>query len=81
MVLVFLVLTAVYFVVTVYSRSVRRERLMAEYDEELRAVDRETFVAEGLKEYDRSLRRKAIVLVYIVPMGVILALIYFTNFS
>ncbi|MFA8384774.1 MAG: hypothetical protein ACEPO2_04075 [Pelagibaca sp.] len=76
----FLVLSVVYICLSLYSRAVRRDKLEQEWDEEIREGDRETFVKDGLREYDGSLRRKLILGVYIVPMTVISAIIYFTNF-
>ena len=44
-------------------------------------VDRDTFVQRGLERYDGSIRRKLILGVYIVPVGVIAVIIYLTNFT
>ncbi|WP_439523605.1 hypothetical protein [Marivita sp.] len=76
----FLVLSVVYICLSLYSRAVRRDKLEKEWDEEIQQGDRETFVEAGLRDYDGSLRRKLILGVYIVPMVVISAIIYFTNF-
>ena len=76
----FLVLSVVYICLSLYSRAVRRDKLEREWDEEIREGDRESFVKAGLRAYDGSLRRKLILGVYIVPMTVISAIIYFTNF-
>ena len=76
----FLVLSVVYICLSLYSRAVRRDKLEREWDEEIREGDREAFVKAGLRDYDGSLRRKLILGVYIVPMTVISAIIYFTNF-
>lgn len=69
--------------VSAYSRSVRRERLEEEWDADPKgdAPAREAFIEEGLRDYDRGLRRRLIWLVYIVPALLILALVYFTNYS
>ncbi len=76
----FLVLSVVYICLSLYSRAVRKEKLEAEWDEEIRKGDREAFVQQGLKEYDGSLRRKLILGVYIIPLSLMTAIIYFTNF-
>ena len=76
----FLVLSVVYICLSLYSRSVRRDKLEREWDEEIQQGDRETFVEAGLREYDGSLRRKLILGVYIVPLTVISVIIYLTNF-
>jgi len=76
----FLVLSVVYICLSLYSRSVRRDKLEREWDEEIQQGDRETFVEAGLREYDGSLRRKLVLGVYIVPLTVISVIIYLTNF-
>jgi Ca2+/Na+ antiporter len=76
----FLVLSVVYICLSLYSRSVRRDKLEKEWDEEIQQGDRATFVEAGLREYDGSLRRKLILGVYIVPLTLISVIIYFTNF-
>ena len=42
--------------------------------------DRETYVSEGMKDYESSLRRKLILGVYIVPLLIVATIIYVTNF-
>ena len=79
-VIAFAVLTVLYLVISVWSRSVRRENLEEEWDEELRDGDRDAFIEEGMREYDRSFRKKLILGVYIVPMVLVLALVYVINF-
>ncbi|WP_439123838.1 hypothetical protein [Marivita sp.] len=76
----FLALSVVYICLSLYSRAVRRDKLEKEWDDEIQQGDRETFVQAGLRDYDGSLRRKLILGVYIVPLTIITAIIYFTNF-
>lgn len=76
----FLALTVVYVCLSLYSRSVRRDKLEKEWDEEVQEGDREAFVREGLLEYDGSLRRKLILGVYVVPISIVSFIIYATNF-
>lgn len=77
------ILTVVYWTISVYSRSVRREKLEEWWDElnaEGRAeVDRETYVQEGLAEYDKGIRPKLILLVYVIPIIAVSALVYVIN--
>lgn len=75
-----IVLTVVYICLSLYSRSVRREKLETEWDEQGRTGDRDAFVQQGLQDYDHSLRRKLILGVYVVPILVVSAIIYLTNF-
>lgn len=76
----FLILSVIYVCLSLYSRSVRRGKLEAEWDEEIKEGDREAFVKEGLEEYDGSLRRKLILGVYVIPIALISFIIYATNF-
>ncbi len=75
MVLGFVVLTVVYVIVSLYSRSVRREKLEKEFDEEVQTGDRDAFIEAGMAAYQGSLRRKLIWGVYIIPLLVLLALL------
>jgi Ca2+/Na+ antiporter len=77
----FLVLTLVYWLVSVYSRSLRREALEEEWEAGDHAMDRAQFVEEGLRAYQGSLRRRLILLVYVVPAIVVPAIIYIMNFD
>ncbi|SNS19692.1 hypothetical protein [Tropicimonas sediminicola] len=78
--ILFVALSVVYVSLSLYSRSVRREKLEREWDEEIGEGDREAFVRDGLEAYDSSLRRKLILGVYIVPILLIGTIIYFTNY-
>lgn len=76
----FVVLTAVYLSVSLYSRSVRRERLERKWVAHGRRGDREEFVRRGLRRYDKSVRRRLILLVYVIPVIVASAIVYVVNF-
>ncbi len=76
----FLVMLVVYFVLSAWSRSVRRTKLGEEWDEEGMTGDRDAFIETGLSNYDGSLRRKLIFGVFIVPYAVIAVLVYVMNF-
>lgn len=76
----FVALTVIYVAVSLYSRSVRRGKLEAQWEEEGREGDMRAFVRAGLKDYDRSLRRKLILGVYIVPITIIGIIVYVVNY-
>lgn len=76
----FILMTLVYISVSIYSRLVRKAKLEQWWIESDRSVDQDTYVRQGLKKYESSLRRKLILLVYIVPIVTVCALIYITNF-
>ena len=76
----FIFLTAVYFIVRIYMRSLEAERLEELWTENGRPGRMDDFVNRGLAEYEHSLRRKLIWLVYVVPTILVAVLIYVTNF-
>ena len=80
MVIGFIVLTVIYVVLSLYSRSVRKGKLKEWWEEEGRPGDLEAYIDRGLEEYDGSLRRKLILGVYIVPICLVALMIYLTNF-
>ena len=80
----FVALTLVYLLVSIYSRSIRRERLEKEWDsdpanEGSLPDEREAFIEAGMAAYRHSLRRKLIVLVYIIPMAIVAITTYLVN--
>ncbi|WP_170336626.1 hypothetical protein [Ruegeria arenilitoris] len=76
-----IILTVIYFGLSIYSRLVRRRKLIAHWERKGMTGDRDAFVARGLKKYDNSFRRKLLLGVYVVPLGAIALLIYITNFK
>lgn len=81
MVVAFAIMLVVYFILSAWSRSVRRGKLAAEWDEDIATGDRDAFIEEGLEEYDSSLRRKLILGVFVVPYLIIGLLVYIVNFQ
>jgi amino acid transporter len=69
-----------YICLSLYSRSVRRNKLETWWDEKGHTGNKEAFVERGLQKYDNSFRRKLILAVFIVPWVAIAALIYVINF-
>ena len=83
-VLAFVLLSVVYVIVSIYSRSVRREKLEKDWDSDpdklgAESSERDAYIKAGLNAYRHILRRKLIVLVYIIPMAVVLATAYAVN--
>lgn len=76
----FFVLTVIYICLSLWSRSVRRGKLNAEWQEGGHEGSYEAFMDEGLRDYDRSLRRKLILGVYVIPVIIVSVIIYLTNF-
>lgn len=74
-------LTVLYVLISIYARSLERERLEKEWDAEQGPGDRESFVSAGMERYRGSLRRRLLWGVYIVPVAVISVLVYVLNFD
>lgn len=80
MIVIWLVaLPVLHWVVAVYSRSVRREKLEKEFDAGGIAGRREDFIRDGMARYEHGLRKKLIVLVYIVPLIVLAVTVYYID--
>jgi hypothetical protein len=77
----FLGLTVLYWLVAIYSRSVRRERLEKEFDAGGVEGGRDDYIKAGLDHYEHGLRRKLIVLVYIIPAVIVAVTVYFVNYQ
>jgi hypothetical protein len=77
-------LTIIYFFTSLYSRSVRREKLEKAWDsdparEGATEADRSAFIESGMEAYDKGLKKRLLWLIYIVPTLGFLAVIYFVN--
>jgi hypothetical protein len=58
----------------------RRAKLRRRWQQKGLTGDRAAFIQRGLRQYDRSFRRKLILLVYIIPLGALMLLVYVINF-
>jgi hypothetical protein len=76
-------LSVLYLLLSVYSRSVERERLEKAWDadppEGAGETERRAYIERGMEAYSHSLRRKLIWLVYVVPTVLVAVLLYFVN--
>jgi hypothetical protein len=77
----FLILTVVYLLVSVYSRSVRREKLEKQFDAGDVPGDRDAYVEKGMEAYRHSLRRWLILLVYVIPIAAVAVTVYVVNYN
>ncbi|RKT27788.1 hypothetical protein BXY70_3138 [Roseovarius halotolerans] len=76
----FIALTVIYVAISLWSRAVRRGKLEREWEETGRPGDKDTYIETGMTDYEHSLRRRLILLVYVIPVTVIAVIIYVTNF-
>ncbi len=85
MIFAFVGLSILYLVVSVYSRSVRREKLEKRWDaappEGQGETERASYIEQGMREYEHGLKKRLIWLVYIIPMIVFAVTIYLINWE
>ena len=76
----FIALGVVYLSISLYSRSVRREKLEDQYDEApVAGKTREDYVSEGVVAYNKSFRPKLIALVFVIPPIIVASIVYIIN--
>ena len=76
----FVILGVIYIVAMVYSRSVRREKLENWWDDEpVEGTSRDDYISDGMKMYESGLRKRLILLIFIIPPIAICTIIYFVN--
>ncbi|WP_456391377.1 hypothetical protein [Profundibacter sp.] len=85
-VLGFIGLSVLYFLISIYSRSIRREKLEKAWDakdanlqKEGDMGTRDAYIEDGLAEYESGFRKKLIVLVYVIPPLFVAVILYLTN--
>lgn len=74
-------LTVTYFLVGIYSRSVRREKLEKRWAAEKMEGDRDAWIEAGMKAYDRGLKKRLLWLIYIIPMAAFTAIFFYVNWD
>lgn len=76
LILVGAALTAIYLALAQYSRWNRRKTLEAEYDAaEAPSRARDEFVAEGMARYERSLAKRLLLGVFVIPIAIVALLL------
>lgn len=75
-----------YVLLTIYIRSLRRERLEEEWNARHpnEAVDhdrRREFVRKSMVGFEKSLKSQLLLLVFVVPTMAIMAIIYYVNWQ
>jgi hypothetical protein len=85
MIFAFVGLSVLYLIVSVYSRSVRREKLEKRWDAEppegQGEAERTAYIEDGMRDYERGLKKRLIWLVYIIPMIAFAVIIYLVNWE
>ncbi len=79
----FVLMSIAYVAISIYSRSVRREKLEKHWAEDHPGDDenpeRDAYIEQGMKDYHHGLRRRLILLVYILPTIAVAVILYLTN--
>jgi hypothetical protein len=76
----FIALSIIYLSISVYSRSIRREKLEKTYDADpVEGLSRVDYVNQGIAEYNASIRPKLIGLVFVIPPAIVATIVYVTN--
>lgn len=75
-----LTLAILYNALAVYMRFKYRLALQMRWERKASNTCRATYIRQGMQQYDRSLRRKLIHLVYVIPPSAILLTLYVTNY-
>jgi len=73
-------LTVLYGLLSVYVRSLTRERLEKEWEEMGSNGIRNDYVEQGMKDYAQSIRPKLLLGVYILPLITFCVVFYMMNF-
>lgn len=81
LVIIFLVLTVIYIALSVIGRIRARDKLRAEYLIEKPDMPEDEFVNNGVARYQKSLRRKLIFSVYLMPLFFAGILIYLAQYT
>ncbi|MEE9428669.1 MAG: hypothetical protein V3V25_11020 [Paracoccaceae bacterium] len=77
----FLALGVIFILVSIYSKSVQKEKLEKRWDSEVKTGDRDAYIKDGMTDYEGSLRKRLIWLIFVIPVLVVGGLLYATNFS
>jgi len=80
-IIIIFVLSAIYAVLSVSGRFKQRKRLQSEYKATNPSEDEDDYIAKRLTKYDRSMRPKLFLFVYIIPILVIGTLIYLAQYT
>lgn len=79
---IFLILSAIYALLSISGRYKARKRLESKYNAEgSSAESKQDYLAKGLTVYDRSMRPKLFLFVFILPILIIATLIYLAQHS
>lgn len=80
-VIIFFILTLIYLALSTLSRLKQRQKLKLKYDSATDKISEDEFMAKGMQKYERSLKPKLFIGVYLFPLAVMLLLGYLAQYS
>jgi len=81
LILIVFILAVIYAILSISGRYKARKRLEAEYDANHIDMPKADYLAQGLTRYDRSMKPKLYLFVFILPAGIIGTLIYLAQYN
>lgn len=81
LILAVFILTAIYVLLSVTGRLKARQKLQTEFEAKKLDGDKSEFITQGLVKYDRSMRPKLLLFVYIIPIAIVGTLIYLAQYT
>lgn len=80
-IIIFAILSAVYAVLTVTANVRQRQKLHSDYHGNPDIETKSDYVERGLREYNRSIKPKMILLVYLIPFIILVTLIWLAQYG
>lgn len=80
-VIIFAILSAVYAVLTVTANIRQRQKLRADYHGNADVETKSDYIERGLREYNRSIKPKMLLSVYLIPFIVLVTLIWLAQYG
>lgn len=80
-VIIFAVLSAVYAVLNVTANLRERQKLRRDYHNQTEVESQQDFVDHGLRKYNRSLRPKMLLGIYLIPLAIASLLIWLAQYG
>ena len=78
-ILLFLFLTLIYAILTLINRGKQKDQLKEDYVKSEQTLSLDEFIDQGMAKYNRSLKAKLLLGVYLFPLIVFGILIYFAH--
>ena len=80
-VFIVLILSVIYVLLSTSGRMRQRKRLNSEYKADKPETSKDDFIEKGMIKYDRSMRPKLFLFVFIIPIIIIGTLIFLAQYS